>query len=70
MNQFKLNGHPHVALNNLLKFEGLCQSGGQAKLVIEEGLVLVDGVVELRKRRKIRAGQRVSFQGQDVEVVE
>ena len=59
-----------MTLTNLLKFEGLCQSGGQAKLVIEDGLVTVDGTVELRKRCKITAGQTVTFQGESVKVVE
>ncbi|MBN2646111.1 MAG: RNA-binding S4 domain-containing protein [Desulfuromonadaceae bacterium] len=65
---FDLEGHEFVELNDLLKITGLCPSGGVAKLVIADGEVLVDGVVETRKRCKIRAGQRVEFDGQDVVV--
>ena len=52
-----------IALNDLLKAEGLCGSGGEAKQRIAEGLVQVDGQVELRKTCKIRAGQSVTFAG-------
>ncbi|MEC8429216.1 MAG: RNA-binding S4 domain-containing protein, partial [Pseudomonadota bacterium] len=45
-----------VELYKILKFEGLVPSGGEAKLVIENGMVSVNGEVELRKRRKIVAG--------------
>ena len=40
-----------IELHRLLKTTGLCDSGGMAKLLISEGLVQVDGQVELRKRR-------------------
>ncbi len=45
-----------VELYKILKFEGLVGSGGEAKLVIADGLVLVNGVVETRKRKKIVCG--------------
>jgi ribosome-associated protein len=48
-----------IELHNLLKFEGVASSGGEAKVLIASGQVLVDGVVELRKSCKIRAGQQV-----------
>lgn len=68
--RFALSGHDHVTLNNLLKLEGLCQSGGQAKRVIDDGLVTVDGQVERRKRYKVLAGQRVAFAGEEILVVQ
>lgn len=68
--EFSLEGRPHVTLNNLLKLEGLCQSGGQAKRVIDDGLVTVDGQVERRKRYKVLAGQRVAFAGEEILVVQ
>jgi len=61
METFDLEGHEYIALNDLLKVEGLCASGGMAKSVIAEGLVKVDGEVELRKRCKIRSGQVIEF---------
>ncbi len=69
MNQFSLDNHPHVALCDLLKFEGWCESGGAAKIAIEQGLVTVDGQVETRKRCKIVSGQVVAFAGQQLVVV-
>ncbi len=50
----------HVELNQLLKLVGVCDSGGAGKALVASGSVSVDGVVELRKTAKIRAGQRVS----------
>ncbi len=57
-----------IALCDLLKITGLCGSGGEAKLVIAEGLVTVDGAVETRKRCKIRAGQLVAYRGDQIRV--
>lgn len=50
-----------VELYKILKFEGLVDSGGEAKSVIDEGLVLVNGVVETRKRKKIVSGDIIEF---------
>lgn len=46
-----------IELNQLLKLSGLCASGGAGKALVAGGGVFVDGVVELRKTCKIRAGQ-------------
>ena len=59
----------HIALCDLLKLAGVADSGGQAKLMIANGEVTVDGAVELRKTAKIRAGQRVRCLGQSVRVI-
>lgn len=69
MNPFMLDSHPFVALCDLLKLEGWCESGGAAKAAIEQGLVTVDGQVETRKRCKIISGQVVSFAGQQIKVL-
>ena len=50
-----------VELYKILKFEGIVGSGGQAKAVIADGLVLVNGEVETRKRRKILDGDVIKF---------
>ena len=68
MEIFHLEGKDYIELNNLLKITGLCESGGQAKQLISEGQVHVDGAVETRKRCKVRAGQSVEFAGQTIEV--
>ena len=55
-----------VELYKILKFEGMVASGGEAKMVIADGMVLVNGEVETRKRKKIVAGDRIAFDGEEV----
>ena len=64
---FQLEGD-HVELNQLLKLVGLCDSGGAGKILVASGAVRVDGVVELRKTCKIRAGQRVELDDVRIDV--
>ncbi|MEW9530347.1 RNA-binding S4 domain-containing protein [Microbispora sp. NPDC049125] len=59
----------HVALSDLLKYCQIADSGGEAKHFIAEGNVRVDGEVELRRGRKIRAGQVVTGEGFEIHVV-
>lgn len=68
MEEFSLAGRDFVELKNLLKLSGLAESGGAAKAAIAEGLVTVDGGVELRKGCKVRAGQVVEFENSRVVV--
>ncbi|MFZ0943531.1 MAG: RNA-binding S4 domain-containing protein [Syntrophobacteraceae bacterium] len=58
----------YIELGKLLKATGVCPSGGMAKMAISEGKVHVDGLIELRKGRKIRRGQKVEFKGSRIEV--
>ncbi|MGH8052580.1 MAG: RNA-binding S4 domain-containing protein [Stenotrophomonas sp.] len=51
----------YVELKQLLKLTDLVSSGGEAKTLIGDGQVSVDGEVELRKACKIRAGQVVAL---------
>ncbi len=53
-----------VELYKVLKFEGMASSGGEAKAVIAEGMVLVNGEVETRKRKKLVSGDTVEFGGE------
>jgi ribosome-associated protein len=57
---FELEGE-YIELNQLLKLAGICDSGGAGKAIVASGEVSVDGVVELRKTCKIRAGQVVTL---------
>lgn len=59
-----------VELYKILKFEGLTESGGTAKRVIEDGLVSVNGEVETRKRKKIRADDQIDFIDHHIEVID
>ncbi|MEU7000449.1 RNA-binding S4 domain-containing protein [Nonomuraea sp. NPDC046570] len=53
----------YIPLCDLLKYMGVTETGGMAKHLIAEGMVLVDGEVELRKTCKIRSGQTVTGEG-------
>ncbi len=57
-----------IELCQLIKFAGLIDSGGAAKQVISEGHVLLNGEVETQKRKKVLAGDKVSFNGETIEV--
>ena len=52
-----------IELCQFLKFAGATGTGGEAKVVISQGLVTLNGAVETRKRRKLMAGDRVEFDG-------
>lgn len=67
--RFPLQGE-FIELNVLLKLLALASSGGAAKALIASGDVRVDGVVETRIRRKLRAGNVVSAAGTEVLVAE
>lgn len=62
---FDLRGD-HITLDALLKAAGLASSGGEAKLLIQQGGVLVNGEVDLRRGRKLRAGDEVEAGGRKV----
>ena len=59
-----------VELYKILKFEGLAESGGVAKQAIADGKVSVNGEVETRKRKKIRAGDQIDFIDHHIEVID
>jgi ribosome-associated protein len=68
MRDFSLDGREYIALNDLLKITGLCDSGGAAKAEIAAGKVKVGGQTELRKTCKIRNGQVVSYAGEVITI--
>ncbi|WP_301101191.1 RNA-binding S4 domain-containing protein [Propionivibrio sp.] len=59
----------YIQLDQLLKTTGLCHSGGYAHSEIEAGKVSVDGVVETRKRAKLRPGQVVRYGEETVKLL-
>ena len=59
----------YIQLNQLMKVMGWVMTGGEANVLIDEGLVTVNGNVELRRRNKIYTGFEVSF-GDHTVVVE
>ena len=66
--EFALRGDS-IQLDQLLKAAGMVTSGGEAHAAVTQGRVLVDGVIETRKRAKLRLGQRVVFNGEHVIVI-
>ena len=57
-----------IELCQLMKFAGFSESGGAAKQVISEGMVLLNDEVETQKRKKVMAGDKVTFNGQTIRV--
>ena len=52
-----------IKLDSLLKYEGLVETGGEAKLLIQEGQVKVNGEVCTMRGKKIRPGDKVELGG-------
>ena len=59
----------YIKLDALLKYAGLCETGGEAKSVVQEGLVCVNGETCTMRGRKIRPGDTVSLDGVTLKVV-
>lgn len=59
----------YIELYKLLKLANAAASGGEAKYMISEGLVRVNGEVDTRKRRKTRVGDTVAYDGGRITVV-
>ena len=60
MREFEITEEP-IELYKILKFENMVNSGGEAKYVISDGQVAVNGEIETRKRKKIFSGDIVEF---------
>lgn len=56
----------YIQLDQLLKATGLCGSGGEAHAAVQSGQVLVDGNTEMRKRAKLRPGQTVRYENENI----
>ncbi len=59
-----------ITLMQLLKAANLAESGGQAKHLIEEGFVLVNGETEFRKRKKLQPGDIVTIDEESILIKE
>jgi ribosome-associated protein len=57
-----------VELYKILKFEGMAATGGEAKQVIAQGYVRVNGEVETRKRKKIFSGDTIEFEQDSIRI--
>ncbi|MBX2849974.1 MAG: RNA-binding S4 domain-containing protein [Acidiferrobacterales bacterium] len=68
MKQISIRVEP-TELFKILKFEGLVSSGGEAKIVIAEGMVRLNGQIETQKRKKISAGDQIEFNNESFSIV-
>ncbi|HQY05245.1 MAG TPA: RNA-binding S4 domain-containing protein [Lacunisphaera sp.] len=57
-----------IELCQFLKFGGLTGTGGEAKQIISQGLVTLNGTVETRKRKQLLAGDSISYDGKTIVV--
>ena len=67
METIKIN-EEFIRLDNLMKFSGLCNSGGRAKYLIQNGEVKLNGEVCTMRGKKIRPGDRIEYQNRMIEV--
>lgn len=58
-----------IKLGQALKLAGVVEDGVEAKYAIQDGLVKVNGEVDLRRGRKVYAGDVISFEDQEIKVI-
>lgn len=69
MKSIKLReGEEFIKLGQALKLAGLVSSGVEAKIVVQDGQVLVNGEVDTRRGKKLYSGDTFSFEGEEVTV--
>ena len=68
MEQIKLS-EEYIKLGQALKAAGLVSSGVEAKIVIQDGLVSVDGEIDTRRGKKLYGGEVIEFDAQAVKIV-
>ena len=68
MRDVEINKQP-VELYKILKFEGLVGSGGEAKMIISNGQVKVNGAVETQRRKKIVHGDQIEINGEALNII-
>ena len=61
MEEFKVEGD-YIELIQLLKVLGIAQTGGHAKMIVDDGIVIRNGEVELRKRAKLVPGDLIEIE--------
>ena len=59
----------YIKLGQALKAAGLVESGVEAKIVIQEGKVMVNGETEFQRGKKLYDGDVVSFRGEEIKIV-
>ena len=67
METIKIN-EEFIRLDNLMKFSGMCNSGGRAKYLIQNGEVKLNGEICTMRGKKIRPGDKIEYQNRMIEV--
>jgi len=67
MRKFILDSE-YIELVKLLKLLGIAETGGHAKMMVEQGEVLLNGEPEYRKRAKLRPGDQVEVFGEKIQI--
>jgi len=68
MEEFKIEGE-YIELIALLKVTGIAETGGVAGILVTQGEVMVNGVIELRKRAKLKPGMKVTVGDKEIRLV-
>lgn len=68
MQEFQIEGD-YIELIGLLKAMGIAETGGQAKAIVEEGLVVRNGEVEMRKRAKLIIGDLIELDDLQIKLI-
>jgi len=68
MIEFKVTGE-YIQMIQLLKATHLVATGGEAQIVVDQGLVTYNGEIDYRKRLKVKAGDVVEFDGNKIKVI-
>lgn len=70
MKTYQLRGEEYIELIKLMKIMRVSESGGQAKLMVDDGIVYLNGQFESRKRAKLRNGDVVEVLDFKIKIVE
>ncbi len=69
MKTFELTGKEYIELNKLLKIFNLVETGGEAHIRIDAGLVKVNGAIETQRRKKLRSGDIVLYKNESIQII-
>ena len=69
MKTYELKGEEYIELIKLLKIMRVSESGGQAKMMVDDGIVFLNGQLESRKRAKLRSGDFVEVMDHKIKIV-
>jgi len=69
MKTYELKGEEYIELIKLLKIMRVSESGGQAKMMVDDGIVYLNGQLESRKRAKLRSGDFVEVMDFKIKIV-